>query len=218
MSRLHKSLLLATLVVFAFAACHKVAKKDAATKEVKATKSETAKPAAPAPAPQKTPAKPATPPAPPKEQVQASEIKIEKLVTASEVVNRQPQGETETFNIPSGSDSIKVFTWNRVLGAKGETNLLHVYYHSGKKIDEVTLKINSPSYRTWSSKQIFSKHLGDWKVEATDTQGNVLASRTFTVAAGAPQALESKTEVKKTEPTAPAKSEPKAETAQPTRK
>lgn len=125
---------------------------------------------APATAPAKAPA--ATP-----EAVKAAPaIKVEKIVVAAGVENREPVGEAATF--AAG----KVYTWTKISAETTPAAIKHVYYLDGKLVREIELKVNSSPYRVWSWKNVTP---GSWKVEVTDEAGAVLATAEFTVTAEA---------------------------------
>ena len=48
---------------------------------------------------------------------------------------------------------------------------------------EIALDVTANTYRVWSYKTVWP---GNWKVEATDEAGNVLATVAFTVSGDAP--------------------------------
>jgi hypothetical protein len=104
----------------------------------------------------------------------ASVIKIEKMVTATSIENKEPVNETSVFDITVG----RVYTWTRVTTSVTPVKIRHIYYAGGKKQSEMELNVKSPTYRGWSSKAVWP---GDWKVSATDETGEVLATVSFTV-------------------------------------
>lgn len=104
----------------------------------------------------------------------AAEIKVEKIVTASSVENREPVNEASAFDKTVG----RVFTWTKITTTEAPVKIKHVYYDNDKKVAEVELNINASTYRVWSSKAVWP---GNWKVEATDETGKALATVTFTV-------------------------------------
>ena len=115
----------------------------------------------------------------------AAEIKVEKIVTASAVENREPVNETAIFDKTAG----RVYTWTRITTTEAPVKIKHVYYVDDKKMTEVELNINAKVYRVWSYKAVWP---GNWKVEVIDETGKVLAAAAFTVsntaAAEAPKA------------------------------
>lgn len=104
----------------------------------------------------------------------APAVKVDKLVIASSIEDRTPQGEAATFP----GDTKNVFTWTRITAESVPAKIKHVYYTDGKKVAEVELAINGSPYRVWSSKLVKP---GNWKVEIQDEDGAVLASSEFTV-------------------------------------
>ncbi|MDO8805100.1 MAG: DUF2914 domain-containing protein [Elusimicrobiota bacterium] len=117
----------------------------------------------------------------PEEQKAAPAIKVEKIVTAASVENREPVGETSTFD----STTTQVYTWTKITSEQVPAAIKHVYYHNDKLVREITLSVNSSPYRVWSVKNVTP---GNWKVDVTDEAGTVLASATFTVGGPAPEA------------------------------
>ena len=116
----------------------------------------------------------------------AAGIKVEKIVTASGVENREPINETSAFDKSAG----KVYTWTRITGASTPARIKHIYYLNEKKEAEVELQVGGSPWRIWSNKNV---RPGNWKVEVIDEAGATLAAAVFTVAET------SKTEASKTE-------------------
>jgi len=112
-------------------------------------------------------------------QVPAAEIKVEKMVTATAVDNKEPVNETSAFDKTSG----RVYTWTRIATTVAPVKIKHVYYANDKKTGEIELAVNAKTYRVWSYKSVWP---GSWKVETTDEAGKVLAVVTFTVSSAAP--------------------------------
>lgn len=133
----------------------------------------------------------ATPAATPEAVKAAPAIKVEKIVVAAGVENREPVGEAATF--AAG----KVYTWTKISAETTPVTIKHVYYHEGKMVREIELKVNSSPYRVWSWKNVTP---GSWKVEVTDEAGAVLAASEFTVTENKPaEEPAKKEEPKKTE-------------------
>jgi len=105
----------------------------------------------------------------------AAEIKVEKIVTAAAVENREPVEETSAFDKSVG----RVYTWTKIVTTETPVKIRHIYYADDKKVREIELDIKAKTYRVWSNKSVWP---GSWKVEVTDEAGNVLATVTFTVA------------------------------------
>ncbi|MCX5785418.1 MAG: DUF2914 domain-containing protein [Elusimicrobia bacterium] len=118
--------------------------------------------------------KPQAPETPQAQQVAATEIKVEKIATAASVENREPVGETATFD----KAAERVYTWTKITAANTPVTIKHVYYFGEKKECEVELSIKSSPYRVWSSKAV---RPGNWKVDVTDETGKVLSTASFSV-------------------------------------
>ncbi len=125
---------------------------------------------------QAAPSAPVAPPAPttPAAAPAAANITVEKIAIGTSVENKEISGEAAQFD---GSVT-RVYCWTKVSTDQTPATLKHVWSADGKKEAEVPLEIKYPAARTWSSKSVWP---GSWKVEATDDQGKVLASKEFTV-------------------------------------
>jgi len=119
-----------------------------------------------------------TPAAAPEAAKAAPTVKVEKLVIAASVENREPVGEAASFDKSAG----KVFVWTKISAENTPVTIKHVYYHEGKMVREIELKVSSSPYRVWSWKNVTP---GKWKVDVTDEAGTVLSSAEFTVTDGA---------------------------------
>jgi len=101
-------------------------------------------------------------------------LKVEKIVVATSVDNRDPVGENTEFEASVGT----VSCWTKVTASNPPATIKHVWYSGDKKVFEQPLEIKSPSTRTWSTKTV---RAGSWKVDVTDDSGAVLSSVSFTV-------------------------------------
>lgn len=101
-------------------------------------------------------------------------LRIDHMAVGTAIDNRNLDGAAATFSMGVP----RLYCWMHVSGATPPVTLKHVWLLNGQKIAEVTLPINHPEMRTWSSKMPQS---GNWTVEATDESGTVLSSTTFTV-------------------------------------
>jgi hypothetical protein len=108
------------------------------------------------------------------EKAASQDLKVEKIVVATSVENREPVGENTEFEASVGT----VYCWTKITASTTPATIKHVWYLDDKKVFEIPLEINFASTRTWSSKTV---RTGNCKVEVTDDAGTVLASVTFTV-------------------------------------
>lgn len=109
---------------------------------------------------------------------QSSGIILQNFLICGGVQNREPVACGDKFSREQG----KVYAWMKVSGVNPPMILKHIYYHNGNKDREISLSIQYPSVRTWSSKDIASDgSLGEWTVTVTNEAGEVLATKTFVV-------------------------------------
>ncbi len=91
-----------------------------------------------------------------------------------EVKKRQPVDKGKIF------EPGKVYCWTRIVDA-ANTTITHNYFHKGKKLATVKLKIGGDSWRTWSYKTVMPSQTGSWRVEIRDQKNNLLKEMGFDV-------------------------------------
>lgn len=104
-------------------------------------------------------------------------IEVTRAVVATDVVDREPVGEAESFAAAVG----QVYFYTVLEGDFPETRLEHVWLRDGEEVARVPLTVRGPRWRTWSSKSIPAEWAGDWEVQLVDEAGNVMESASFTV-------------------------------------
>ncbi len=124
--------------------------------------------------------------APPQEATTAQEAKIvqepsnlqvEVGAVARDVIDRAPVEAGISFPVSVG----KLFCFTKITGALNPTHVTHVWSFDGTERARVELQVNSPSWRTYSSKIIENQEVGAWRVEVVDSAGNVLQTLNFEV-------------------------------------
>ncbi|NIP59574.1 MAG: DUF2914 domain-containing protein [Gemmatimonadetes bacterium] len=113
-------------------------------------------------------------------QAQAGSLSVAEAVVTTGVEERQPVDEVSTVSADVG----RVFLWTRVTGAQGEVDVAHVWYHGDQEIARVPLRVASPNWRTWTSKEILPHWTGSWRVEVEGPGGQVLHTASFQVQGG----------------------------------
>ena len=106
-----------------------------------------------------------------------SSLTVERAALATSIIDREPQGEANTFSF----DIEKIYFFTHVKGALDPTVIYHRWYYKNNLMAEVELPIKSNSWRTYSSKRIIYEWVGNWSVEAVDSEGNVLKTLTFEI-------------------------------------
>ena len=74
-----------------------------------------------------------------------------------------------------------LYCFSEIRGAEKPTTISHLWYYKGRMMADVTLSVNYQRMRTWSSKNIQSDWIGEWKVYVVSSNGNVLASTQFVI-------------------------------------
>ncbi len=104
-------------------------------------------------------------------------LQVSDAVVATAVEHLVPQGSGETFPSTVGA----LYAFSRILGAEGETVVVHKWFHGEELRAKIPLPIRSKNWRTYSSKNILPEWTGDWRVDVTTEDGTVLTSLSFTV-------------------------------------
>lgn len=102
---------------------------------------------------------------------------IEDWAIATSIENCIPQRTAQSFPATVG----KLYCFTKVVGAKTETSITHIWYYQDKKMAEVFLPVRSLYWRTWSSKKIIPQWKGPWRVEVASKDGTLLKTITFTI-------------------------------------
>ena len=109
--------------------------------------------------------------------VMAESMHIEKSTVCENVVNREVVKEGWSFPASVG----KLYCYSKVANIDRYTEVTHAWYFGDTQRARVTLKVNPPAWRTYSSKNIQSHEIGNWRVEIRDKSGYLLATVRFKV-------------------------------------
>jgi Protein of unknown function (DUF2914) len=107
----------------------------------------------------------------------AGAVQIRDAVICRDVVDRQPIGSSDVFPKQSG----KLFCFTRIVGAVGQSWVVHNWYYQGALKSSVRLPVRSSNWRTWSAKSIEPAWVGEWMVEVLSEEGTPLDSIIFFV-------------------------------------
>lgn len=75
----------------------------------------------------------------------------------------------------------KLYCYTKIVGAIDPTEITHVWFYGNIERARVTLAVNSPLWRTYSSKIIQPHEVGAWNVVVLDQSEKVLESFSFTI-------------------------------------
>jgi hypothetical protein len=104
-----------------------------------------------------------------------SALEIADAVVTTAVVDREPIDQVKVFPRQNGT----LYCFTRALGAEGETAIYHLWYYDEELMSRVELPVKSPSWRTWSAKQLLEDWPGVWRVEIQDAEGKLLEELSF---------------------------------------
>ena len=109
--------------------------------------------------------------------VVADSMHIEKSAVCENVVNREVVNEGWSFRASVG----KLYCFSKVANIDSHTEVVHAWYWGDTQRARVTLNVNPPAWRTYSSKNIQPHEIGSWRVEILDQSGNLLETVRFEV-------------------------------------
>jgi hypothetical protein len=109
--------------------------------------------------------------------VMAETMQVEKSAACENVVNREVVNEGSSFSASVG----KIYCYSKVANIDSHTEVVHAWYFGDTQRARVTLNVNPPAWRTYSSKNIQNHEIGSWRVEILDQTGNLLETVRFEV-------------------------------------
>ncbi len=103
------------------------------------------------------------------------DLRILRAVIATQVIDREPVGVDRTFT--RAAETLCCFTH---LENPGPVTILdHVWFYRGEEMARIPLRVDTPSWRTWSTKRIRPDWTGTWRVDVQDVEGRVITSLEF---------------------------------------
>lgn len=107
----------------------------------------------------------------------AGSLGVENATICRGVVARAPVSEGTSFPVTVG----ELYCFTKIVNVPGPTEVTHVWYYGYTERARVTLSVNSPSWRTYSSKIIQAHEIGGWHVDVLGPTGEQLISLPFEV-------------------------------------
>ena len=108
---------------------------------------------------------------------ESSSLGVESATICRDVVAREPVDAGTLFP----ASVAKLYCFTKIVNIQGPNQVTHVWYHGDTERARVSLAVNSPSWRTYSSKAIQPHETGVWYVDVLGPDGGRLASLTFEV-------------------------------------
>ncbi|MFZ0450316.1 MAG: DUF2914 domain-containing protein [Desulfatiglandaceae bacterium] len=94
-----------------------------------------------------------------------------------DVVDHSCVGVNEQFPPEAG----RLYCLSRILGATDDTYVTHVWYFGETERARVKLEVRSGNWRTYSSKLILPREIGQWRVDILGPGGNLLQEIPFEI-------------------------------------
>ena len=107
----------------------------------------------------------------------ASTMQVENSAIGEDVVNREVVSQGSSFSASVG----KLYCFSKIANIDNHTEVVHAWYYGSEERARVTLNVNPPAWRTYSSKIIQAHEIGSWRVEILDQSGNLLETVRFQV-------------------------------------
>ena len=108
---------------------------------------------------------------------QTGNLNVASAVICKNVVDRQPVEPGTSFSASAG----RLYCYSKIADIQNSTQIVHVWYFGDTERARIPLKVNPPSWRTYSSKLIQSHETGKWLVKILDASGNSLEDVEFEI-------------------------------------
>ena len=109
--------------------------------------------------------------------VSADSMEVENSAICESVIDREAVNEGYSF--PTSVN--KLYCLSKIANIQSHTEVVHAWYFGNTERARVTLNVNPPAWRTYSSKVIQAHEIGAWRVEILDPSGNLLETLRFEV-------------------------------------
>ncbi|MGD8520682.1 MAG: DUF2914 domain-containing protein [Desulfobacterales bacterium] len=109
--------------------------------------------------------------------ISAVSMKVTNSTICEKIVNREVVNEGHSFSASVG----KLYCFSKIANIDSYTEVVHTWYYGNAERARVTLNVNPPAWRTYSSKIIQPHEIGSWRVEILDASGNLLNTVHFEV-------------------------------------
>ena len=109
--------------------------------------------------------------------ISAVNMEVTNSTICKKIVNREVVNEGRSFSASVG----KLYCFSKIANIDSYTEVVHTWYYGNTERARVTLNVNPPAWRTYSSKIIQAHEIGSWRVEIQDASGNLLNTVHFEV-------------------------------------
>ncbi|CAB1067266.1 hypothetical protein D1AOALGA4SA_4 [Olavius algarvensis Delta 1 endosymbiont] len=108
---------------------------------------------------------------------QSGNMHVATAVICTNIADRQPVEPGTSFPFSVG----RLYCYSKIADIQNPTEIVHVWYFGDTERARVTLNVNPPSWRTFSSKIIQAQEIGNWHVKILDASGNSLGNVEFEI-------------------------------------
>ncbi|MGD9301926.1 MAG: DUF2914 domain-containing protein [Desulfobacterales bacterium] len=105
----------------------------------------------------------------------AQQVSVESAAICTGVADREAVDAGTSFAVSVG----RLYCYSKIAGIQEPTDIVHVWYFNDTERARVSLGVNPPAWRTYSSKIIQAHESGTWRVEILDAAGNLLETLKF---------------------------------------
>jgi Protein of unknown function (DUF2914) len=106
---------------------------------------------------------------------QAKAMDVAAAEIGKSVVNRELVDPGTSFPVTVG----KLYCFSKIANISAASQITHVWYYGDTERARISLSVNPPSWRTYSSKIIQAHEIGAWRVEILDASGTLLQTVSF---------------------------------------
>ena len=92
-----------------------------------------------------------------------------------------PGAQPQTSNLTVVDSRVGTITFYTVISGLVGQQVTHRWYYEGSEVSSITLDMASARSINWSRSTIAPSQLGQWEARVVDSNGRVLASRSFSV-------------------------------------
>jgi hypothetical protein len=107
----------------------------------------------------------------------AATIKLVQAVMSEDLIEQTPQNLTTVFSI----ERRKAICFTSFDPVPEKTEIYHNWFHRDRTSAEIKLTLKPPRWSTYSSIQFRAEDIGPWRVEITDSKGQILHILRFSI-------------------------------------
>jgi hypothetical protein len=110
-------------------------------------------------------------------KISTAKIVLVQAVMCEDLLERIPQNPTTIFSI----ERRKAICFTSFDPVSEETIIYHQWFHRDQTSAKIKLTLKPPRWSTYSSIQFRAEDIGPWRVEISDSQGNILDVLRFSI-------------------------------------